>query len=995
MLLRASRLTSGSCLRLRVNNLRSRLYSSSSDNTDSIESILSKPTWSVRSLLPDPSTKTPPSVTPAQLRHLLRLSALPQPSSPEEEQQMLDTLESQIHFVKEIQKVDTTGVEPLQSIRDESPEAVKENTIGLERLREAMAKERVVGRNKKIQRVKGERNERPDGDAWDGNALGYAGKTKGSAFGSAPKQESKQDDQSLTTILNRSQRADLTVLIAQIAQRMRDLAEETFKTPDPRKPKSASDNLIDLDDDDGGWDWDSDKDEKAKKAKADRARTEYVPTSEDAKEEAALLTQFDDWRDSVLLRVGEVVNKDADDDEGDSLQGAQPESPHEDDDGDRTWKRLSKVYPPVETPLINLPKPKRLLILHSLLLLLLSLEHYNARSRVLMLFTASSLGIGIKTLNQDEVKVARGLLDAALQLSAGGDAQSPSREDPSRKWKVGIASVAGAVLIGVTGGLAAPFIAAGLGTVMGGLGLGATAAAGYLGALAGSGVIVGGLFGAYGGKMTGRMVDKYAREVDDFAFLPIHGSQKRTENERDAARDDHRLRVTIGVSGWLTEESNFHIPWRVIGSDSEVFGLRWETEALMELGNAMDYLVTTAAWTAGGQVLSKTILGGLLSAMILPLGLLKVARIADNPFSVAKARADKAGEVLADALISKVQGERTVTLIGYSLGSRVIYSCLQSLAKRQAYGLVDSAVLMGSPTPSDAPDWRRLRRVVNGRLINVYSENDSVLAFLYRTSSLQYGVAGLQPIENVPGVENLDVSDIISGHLRYQFLLGRILRTLALESINSRELAREEAALAAKDKKQEQQRIQNERKAGIEGDKEAARKKLESGEIAEEEERRIQEAEENRPRLPRRPARVPTGKKQTQPSVKTTQDATELPPWHKFDSSDMAEGREQTQPSVKTTQDAAELPPWHKFESSNHAEAKEQTWSGIKVAEESAELPPWHRFESSDTAEGEERKIHPVENRYRLPRRPVPAPASAEQSDEEPSFGIKMIDNDA
>jgi hypothetical protein len=859
-----------------------------------------------------------------------------------------------------------------------------------------------------------------------------------SAFGSAPKQESKQDDQSLTTILNRSQRADLTVLIAQIAQRMRDLAEETFKTPEPQKPKTASDNLINLEDDDGGWDWDSDKDEKAQKAKADRARTEYVPTHEDAKEEAALLTQFDDWRDSVLLRVGEVVNKDAEDDEGDSLQGAQPESPHEDDDGDRTWKRLAKVYPPVETPLIKLPKPKRLLILHSLLLLLLSLEHYNARSRVLMLFTASSLGIGIKTLNQDEVKVARGLLDAALQLSASGEAQSPSRDDSSRKWKVGIASVAGAVLIGVTGGLAAPFIAAGLGTVMGGLGLGATAAAGYLGALAGSGVIVGGLFGAYGGKMTGRMVDKYAREVDDFAFLPIHGSQKRTENERDAAKDDHRLRVTIGVSGWLTEESNFYVPWRVIGSDSEVFGLRWETEALMDLGNAMDYLVTTAAWTAGGQILSKTFLGGLLSAMILPLGLLKIARIADNPFSVAKARADKAGEVLADALISKVQGERTVTLIGYSLGSRVIYSCLQSLAKRQAYGLVDSAVLMGSPTPSDAPDWRRLRRVVNGRLINVYSENDSVLAFLYRTSSLQYGVAGLQPIENVPGVENLDVSDIISGHLRYQFLLGRILRTLALESINARELAREEAALAAKDKKQEQQRIQNERKAGIEGDKEAARKKLESGEIAEEEERRIQEAEENRPKLPRRPARVPTGKSgipSGSNSGSKMVDGAKDEPWRSLGSDKTARGEErrvqaaqetprqiprrpvhapaeqsdeevpprinmidddeeQTQPSVMTTQEPAELPPWHKFESSDTAGGKEHPQSGIKVTQEPAELPPWHRFESSNIAESEERKTHSVENRHRLPRRPVPASASAEQSDEEPSFGIKMIDND-
>ncbi|KAL2825133.1 hypothetical protein BDW59DRAFT_172444 [Aspergillus cavernicola] len=864
MLRHATRLPCAPCLSLRVNGFRPRYYSSNPGDID-IESMLAKPTWSVRSLLPDQATKPSPSVTPAQLRHLLRLSALPQPSSQEEEQQMLETLESQIHFVREIQQVDTTGVEPLQSIRDESLEAVKENTIGLEHLKEAMSKERVVGRNKKIQRVESETNDHPNGDAWDGNALGHASRTKGkffdSTFGSAPKAESK-DDQGLTTILNRSQRADLTILIAQITQRMRDSAEETFKAPAVQNlESSASKQLIDFDDEDSV----SHPDTKREKSEDKQARTTYEPTAEDAKAEANILTQFDDWRDSVLLRVGEVVNREAEDEneESSEAQDVQGQSSHE-DDNDGTWDRLSEVYAPVETPLIRLPKAKRLLILHSLLLLMLSLEHYNANSRVLMLYASSSLGVGIKTLNQDEVKVARGLLDAALQINANSDGQSQRESDPSRKWKVGIASVAGAVLIGVTGGLAAPFIAAGLGTVMGGLGLGATAAAGYLGALAGSGVIVGGLFGAYGGRMTGRMVDKYAREVDDFAFLPIHGSRQRSKDEEEAAREDHRLRVTIGITGWLTEEDNFVVPWRVIGKDSEVFGLRWETKPLMDLGNAMDYLVTTAAWTAGREVLTKTIFAGLLNALILPLGLLKVAGVADNPFSVAKARADKVGEVLADALISKVQGERPVTLIGYSLGSRVIFSCLRSLAKRHAYGLVETAILMGAPTPSDTADWRRLRRVVSGRLVNVYSENDSVLAFLYRTSSLQLGVAGLQPIENVPGVENLDVSEIISGHLRYQFLVGRILRTVGLECINAREVAREEAALSVKDKRQEQQRMENERRAGIEGDSEAARRKLESGEIAEHEELDIQR--QNRHRIPRRPVPGRSTESNEQPS---------------------------------------------------------------------------------------------------------------------------------
>ncbi|KAE8362010.1 hypothetical protein BDV27DRAFT_23131 [Aspergillus caelatus] len=159
-----------------------RLYSSKSEQVD-LDALLAKPSWSVRSLLPDQTAKQSlPSVTPAQLHHLLRLSALPLPSTKKEEAKMLETLESQIHFVKEIQRADVTGVEPLQSIRDESPEALKENTVGLDQLKDALAKERVVGRNKRIQRVESERNDRPDGDAWDGNALGYASKTKGKFF---------------------------------------------------------------------------------------------------------------------------------------------------------------------------------------------------------------------------------------------------------------------------------------------------------------------------------------------------------------------------------------------------------------------------------------------------------------------------------------------------------------------------------------------------------------------------------------------------------------------------------------------------------------------------------------------------------------------------------------------------------------------------------------------------------------------------------------------
>ncbi|KAJ5612330.1 hypothetical protein N7510_005524 [Penicillium lagena] len=650
------------------------------------------------------------------------------------------------------------------------------------------------------------------------------------AKASTPESDKGQD---ITSVLDRSQRAELTLLVAESMESMRTQIHEVFEAPEKTSPKtsptrSTAENSPTENEKQEDTPQNSDtpssengsSQPRQSRQSAQRA-AQLAAWKRRTKERA--LSHFDDWRDAVLLRIGEAVNKGDDSEEKQQAQKKANEKaqtvelPLEEDP--TRMEKLHEVYHPVETPLTKLPKATRLLILHSLLLLLLSLEHYNAHSRILMLHAASSLDIDINILNEDEVKVARGLLDTALALSSNPEAQQQQvkKSDGTRKWKVGIASVAGAALIGVTGGLAAPLVAAGIGTIMGGLGLGATAAAGLLGTLASSGVVVGGLFGAYGGRMTGRMMDKYAREVDDFAFIPIRGPRRRSnEKESEEARQDHRLRVTIGVTGWVREESNFVVPWQVVGADSEVFGLRWEMEPLMKLGNAIRTLVTSAAWSvAGREVLAHTIFAGIMSAVMLPLGLLKVAGVVDNPFSVAKARADKAGEVLADALIDKVQGERPVTLIGYSLGSRLIFSCLQSLERRGAYGLVESAIFMGSPTPSDADHWLRMRSVVSGRLINVFSQNDSVLAFLYRTSSLQLGVAGLQKVEGVPGVENIDMSESISGHLRYEYLLGRILTTIGLQDIDAREMEQEEAALAEEDRREEEERLRNEKKAGV------------------------------------------------------------------------------------------------------------------------------------------------------------------------------------
>ncbi|KAI1456212.1 DUF726-domain-containing protein [Annulohypoxylon moriforme] len=630
----------------------------------------------------------------------------------------------------------------------------------------------------------------------------------------------KQDDEgeSLTTVLETDEdRSALTILVCDITELMRKRLIDTF---DPTETKPQINQLAKNTDENAEPadlnQTTNDEENKETQKTPEKERNKPTKLEKEVGEakmvalKTGALEFFDDWRDSIILRVGEVVN---------SRETAKPQSKQakpetsrsnlessldgtktdENEGGDEIAEALLNLYAPIETPLREVAREKRMLILHSVLLLLLSLEHYNAHSRILLLHLTTSLGLSVAVLSEDEKKVARGLLTAAEKMS--GDEEAKKRADQnrtSRRWKMGIAGVAGAALIGITGGLAAPLLASGLGTVLGGIGLGATATAGYLGALAGSGVLVGSLFGAYGARMTSKAMEQYTRDVEDFAFVPTY--------EPESEIEARRLRVAIGISGWLGNKDDVVGPWKCIGPGQETFALRFELGALMNLGNALTSLVTSAAWSyAKSEIIKRTVFAA-LTAGLWPLALLKARHLIDNPWYVANQRAQKAGEVLADALINKAQGERPVTLVGYSLGAKVVHVCLQQLAERKAFGLVENAIILGAPAPSNSADWRRIRSVVSGRVVNVYSTKDYILAFLSRTSSIQFGVAGLSPILNVKGVENVEVGDLVNGHTLYRHATAPILKRIGFEDIDFQELGHEEQKLAEQEKDEEQQR---------------------------------------------------------------------------------------------------------------------------------------------------------------------------------------------
>ena len=146
--------------------------------------------------------------------------------------------------------------------------------------------------------------------------------------------------------------------------------------------------------------------------------------------------------------------------------------------------------------------------------------------------------------------------------------------------------------------------------------------------------------------------------------------------------------------------------------------------------------------------------------------------------------AKRAGRLLYESIKLRPYGERPLTLIGWSHGARVIFSALEYLVKdceEDFRGIIENVYLIGAPVTSDEKKWKLIRPLVAGRMVNVYSQKDWLLPFLHRAASGEgKSTAGVQEIK-VKGVENIDVSELIGGHLNYNRKIKKILELLNLD----------------------------------------------------------------------------------------------------------------------------------------------------------------------------------------------------------------------
>ncbi|XP_056305771.1 LOW QUALITY PROTEIN: transmembrane and coiled-coil domain-containing protein 4 [Danio aesculapii] len=385
---------------------------------------------------------------------------------------------------------------------------------------------------------------------------------------------------------------------------------------------------------------------------------------------------------------------------------------------------------------------------------------YDARARVLIRHVSCLLRVTQQQLEDFEETLGEKLREAGEESAE--ESSRRQKKERGRKLRryllIGLATVGGGTVIGVTGGLAAPLVAAGAGAVLGAGG------AAVLGSATGI-AIMASLFGAAGAGLTGYKMNKRVGAIEEFEFLPMSSGK--------------HLHLTIAVTGWLCsgKYSSFQAPWSSLGACGEQYCLKWESRYLKDLGSILDSLWDGLVSVVAQEALKYTVLSGIVTALTWPASLLAVASVIDNPWGVCLSRSAEVGKHLAQVLRSRQQGKRPVNLIGFSLGARVIYFCLEELANDQgSEGVVEDVVLLGAPVDGSEKAWQRLSRVVAGKIVNGYCRGDWLLGFLYRSSSVQLCVAGLQPISSKDRkIVNVDLSSVVKGHLDYMRQMDTIL----------------------------------------------------------------------------------------------------------------------------------------------------------------------------------------------------------------------------
>ena len=160
-------------------------------------------------------------------------------------------------------------------------------------------------------------------------------------------------------------------------------------------------------------------------------------------------------------------------------------------------------------------------------------------------------------------------------------------------------------------------------------------------------------------------------------------------------------------------------------------------------------------------------------------------------FKNIKHRAKVCGKFLGLILSTKkLFGNCQINLIGFSLGCHVIKYCLKELFENKniEHNIINNVVFIAGATRIKKSKFNDIfNDVIRGRIINIYSNQDFILKYLY-TCSIEKVAIGSQELkfENVDNkvddnnckVENFNMNQF--GHLDYRDNLEEVLKIINL-----------------------------------------------------------------------------------------------------------------------------------------------------------------------------------------------------------------------
>lgn len=405
---------------------------------------------------------------------------------------------------------------------------------------------------------------------------------------------------------------------------------------------------------------------------------------------------------------------------------------------------------------------------------------YDSRERWTIRAIAKQLGLEWSQVEAAEFKLVKELEKALAQAKAEEKAKKQKEEEDSGWGNFG--KIAGTALLGgaalaLTGGLAAPLIGGAIGTSLLGLS-GAAATSAGLALLGGGSLAAGGLGMAGGTAVVCTALGLGGAGIAGWKASHLHGEIEEWDIERIGGQGLH---VQVGISGWLQQNNNHQQVWKSLPNafpQNSNYVLAWESKTLHDLGSAFRDVAAKGVMAKGVVKAALSATSKAVGMAALPLTILSALEIIDNPWAVAKNRSEQAGKLLGDYIADNELGGLPVTLVGYSLGANVVLAALERLHERNETGKIYNVYFLAGAVSQNDPRLKYLKTIVSGQIVNVYSQQDLILSYVYRTAELFAKPVGISPLKpknfQLRNCINLDVTDSVGGHLDYLDNFDRI-----------------------------------------------------------------------------------------------------------------------------------------------------------------------------------------------------------------------------